>query len=132
MRIRRYRPADSPAVGLLISSTYADFNLSEFPAETGSEVIGVLRGRRGRLQSLFVSGDHQRLGVGTALVKRFEGEIAAGGGGVLRVASTRYGVPFYQAMGYRRTTGERRLRSFQGEGLPYQPMKKIVGAAAGR
>ena len=33
-------------------------------AESDGEIIGLLRGRAGRLQSLFVRGDHQRSGIG--------------------------------------------------------------------
>jgi len=38
--------------------------------------------------------------------------------------STLFAAPFYQAVGDKKTTGVRRMRSFDGEGLPYQPMKK--------
>jgi len=45
---------------------------------------------------------------------------------VIRVASTLYAVPFYQAVGYKKTTGVRAMRSFDGSGFEYQPMRKIL------
>lgn len=93
-------------------------------------IVGVLRGgrldRRGRtvLQSLFVDADHHRRGVGRRLVTRFEQMCLARGTTVVKLASTLYAAPFYQALGYRRSTGVRTGRSFQGSGLHYQPMKK--------
>ena len=92
------------------------------------EIIGVLRGRPGRLASLFVIEERHRRGVGSRLVERFEQEVRSAGGGRVRVAATLFAVPFYQALGYRKTTGPRTLRSFDGEGLPYQPMMKTIVA----
>lgn len=101
-------------------------------AEEGGAIVGVLRGGRvdprGRtvLQSLFVGADHHRRGIGRRLVQRFEEACRAGGVTALRVASTLYAVPFYRALGYRRSTGVRTGRSFQGSGLSYQPMRKTL------
>ena len=99
-----------------------------FVAEEEGEVVGVLRGRRDRLQSLFVRGDRHRRGIGRALVGRFEAECVRGGGGVVKVAATLYAVPFYLSMGYKKTTGIRPGWSFEGTGLVYQPMKKLLNA----
>lgn len=41
-----------------------------FIAETNGEIAGVLRGRKERLASLFVAGDHHRRGIGRKLVHR--------------------------------------------------------------
>ncbi len=101
-------------------------------AEEGGAIVGVLRGgrlnRRGRtvLQSLFVAADHHRRGIGRRLVTRFEQACRAREVAVVVVASTQYAVPFYQALAYKRSTGVRTGRSFQGSGLPYQPMKKAL------
>ena len=97
-------------------------------AEEGGEIVGILRGRRGRLASLFVRGDHHRQGVGRRLVERFEQESAARGVTAIKVASTLFAVPFYLRMGYKRTTGIRPGWSFEGTGLVYQPMKKVLPA----
>ncbi|MFO7698807.1 MAG: GNAT family N-acetyltransferase [Anaerolineae bacterium] len=95
-------------------------------AESEGEIVGVLRGRTERLASLFVRGDHQRRGIGRALVERFEAESRVQGVTVIRVAATVYGVPFYTALGYQRSTGMRQGTSFEGRGLPIQPMKKVL------
>jgi GNAT superfamily N-acetyltransferase len=95
-------------------------------AEDGGEIVGVLRGRKGRLASLFVRGDRHRQGIGRRLVERFERVSLERDVTVIRVASTLYGVPFYLAMGYVRSTGVRSGHSFEGRGLPYQPMRKVL------
>jgi putative acetyltransferase len=102
-------------------------------AEEAGAIVGVLRGGRldgkGRtvLQSLFVAADHHRRGIGRRLVRRFEQACRARGVTVVKLSATLYAVSFYQAMGYRRSTGVRVGRSFQGDGLPYQPMRKVLG-----
>jgi len=95
-------------------------------AEDAGDVVGVLRGRWDRLQSLFVRGDRQRQGVGRMLVERFEAECRRQQSGVIRLASTLNGAPFCLCMGYTRTTGLRTLTSFGNRGLRYQPMKKTL------
>lgn len=100
-----------------------------YVAEEGGEIVGVLRGRKERLASLFVRGDRHRQGIGRMLVQRFEDAVAKQGSIVVRVAATLYAVPFYLAMGYKRSTGVRSGWSFEGRGLPVQPMKKVLGEA---
>lgn len=97
-----------------------------FIAEDRGEIVGVLRGRMEKLQSLFVREDHHRQGIGRQLVERFEQECAREGSAEIRVQATLYAVPFYLAMGYKRTTGVRQMSSFDGRGLAYQPMKKTL------
>ena len=95
-----------------------------FIAEDGDEIVGVLRCRPARLQSLFVREDHHRQGIGRRLVERCEQECASRGSRVIHLAATLYAVPFYEAVGYRKSTGVRNGWSFDGYGLIYQPMKK--------
>ncbi len=97
-----------------------------FVAEKDGEIVGVLRGRTDKLQSLFVRGDLHRQGIGRRLVERFEHECIGQGAVEIKLMSTLYAVPFYQAMGYKKSTGVRKMNSFEGEGLPYQPMKKVL------
>jgi GNAT superfamily N-acetyltransferase len=103
-------------------------------AETQGQIVGVLRGGRvdekGRtvLQSLFVSGSHHRQGIGQKLVEHFEKEYISRGVTVFKLLATTYAVPFYLAMGYRKSTGIRCIHSFEGQGLPSQPMKKVFKA----
>ncbi len=99
-------------------------------AEEDGEIVGVLRGRKERLASLFVRGDRHRQGIGRRLVEAFEQASITEGVTVIRLASTLYAIPFYTALGYRRTTGIRNGWSFEGTGLRYQPMKKNLQANA--
>lgn len=100
-----------------------------FVAEEDGGIVGVLRGRKDRLQSLFVRGDRHRQGIGRRLVEHFERECIRQGATSVRVAATLYAVPFYLEVGYKRTTGVRTMRSFEGSGLRYQPMKKILSSS---
>jgi GNAT superfamily N-acetyltransferase len=97
-----------------------------FVAEDEGEVVGVLRGREDKLQSLFVRGDRHRQGIGRMLVERFEEECRQQGATVIRLQATLFAVPFYIRMGYKRSTGVRSARIFDGTGFKYQPMKKIL------
>jgi GNAT superfamily N-acetyltransferase len=113
-------PAHRAAIAQVIRSEMV------YVAEVDGEIVGVLRGRKERLGSLFVRGDRHRQGVGRALVEHFERVSRQQGVHVIRVAATLYGVPFYLAMGYKRSTGVRSSWSFDGHGLPIQPMRKLL------
>jgi GNAT superfamily N-acetyltransferase len=95
-------------------------------AEEDGEIVGVLRGKNERLHSLFVREDHHRRGIGRRLMEKFERECIAQGARKITLAATLYAVPFYQALGYKRSTGVRSGWSFDGTGLKYQPMKKVI------
>lgn len=97
-----------------------------FVAEDFGQLVGVLRGRKDRLQSLFVRGDCHRRGIGSRLVARFEQECIRQGATEVRVSSSLYAVPFYQHLGYKKTTGVRSGRCFEGTGFEWQPMKKTL------
>ena len=105
---------------------------SVWVAEADETIVGVLRGGRvdelGRtvLQSLFVSGKHHRQGIGRALVEKFEGEYIRRGVTIFKLLATLHAVPFYLSMGYKKSTGVRGIHSFDGSGLPSQPMKKVI------
>jgi GNAT superfamily N-acetyltransferase len=89
-----------------------------------SAIIGVLRGRKDRLHSLFVAADYHRRGVGGKLMAVFEDWCLQQGSTTITMAASLYAVPFYQRLGYKKSTGVRHLRIFGGGGFPYQPMKK--------
>jgi GNAT superfamily N-acetyltransferase len=95
-----------------------------FVAEDHGEIVGVLRCRKERLQSLFVRGDYHRQGIGRRLVEHCEAWCAIQGVTTIRLAATLYAIPFYEAVGYKKSTGVRRGWSFEGQGLQYQPMLK--------
>jgi GNAT superfamily N-acetyltransferase len=129
-----FRYADSPeevhraAIATVIRSEMVLVAVDVGGAQDADEgkVVGILRGRMGRLASLFVQREYHRQGIGRRLVERFEQEYLQKGATELKVAATLYAVPFYLQMGYKRTTGIRSGRSFDGIGLPYQPMKKAL------
>ena len=97
-----------------------------YVAEEDGAIAGVLRGREGVLASLFVGKAFHRQGIGRALVEHFESESRSLGVPAIRVAATLYAVPFYRRMGFKKTTGIRPCRSFDGTDLTYQPMKKSL------
>ncbi len=90
------------------------------------EMAGILRGRKDRLQSLFVRGDRHRQGIGRRLVEHFEQACLELGGDVIKLSATLYAVPFYQKLGYKKSTGVRAGWSFDGQNFKWQPMKKIL------
>jgi GNAT superfamily N-acetyltransferase len=97
-----------------------------YVAEEEGEIVGVLRGRENVLASLFVRGDHHGKGIGRKLVEHFERESRAQGVTWIRVASTLLAVSFYQAMGYKKTTGIRPCPTFDGTDFKQQPMRKVL------
>ncbi len=113
-------PAQQLAIHEMIRSQFV------YLAEVEGIIAGVLRGRMDRLGSLFVSREYHHQGIGRCLVDHFEEEVRRNQGSVIRVASSLYAVPFYLKMGYKRSTGIRKSWSFQGYGLPIQPMKKVL------
>ena len=97
-----------------------------FVAKDDGQIVGVIRARTERIQSLFVRGDYHRRGIGRQLVERCEQECLRQGAKTIKVASMLLAVSFYLVLGYKRTTGIRNGWSFEGTGLRYQPMKKVV------
>ncbi len=88
-----------------------------FVAEKDGKIVGILRGRKDKLQSLFVRGDVHRQGIGSKLVNKFEQECVKQGSEKIILMSTLYAIPFYQAIGYKKSTGIRKMHSFDGEGF---------------
>jgi GNAT superfamily N-acetyltransferase len=95
-------------------------------AEDGSKIVGVLRGRKERLASLFVHKDYHRRGIGQSLVEQFEQESLNQGVGLIKVAATLFAVPFYKKMGYEESGEIKTSWSFDGYGLQHQPMIKLL------
>lgn len=113
-------PAHQAAIRNVIQSQFV------YLAEVDGRIAGVLRGRMDRLGSLFVDKKFHHQGIARNLVERFEKEVIRNSGTVIRVASSLFAVPFYLKMGYKKSTGIRNGWSFQGYGLPIQPMKKVL------
>lgn len=98
-------------------------------AETEDQIVGVLRGRKERLASLFVHEKYHNQGIGRELVRKFESEMMAQNVEVIRLAASLYAVPFYMKLGYKKSTGIRTTWSFDGYGLQVQPLKKKLISA---
>jgi GNAT superfamily N-acetyltransferase len=97
-------------------------------AEDGSKIVGVLRGRKERLASLFVHKDYHRRGIGQSLVEQFEQESLNQGVSLVNVAATLFAVPFYKKMGYEESGEIKTSWSFDGYGLQHQPMIKMLNS----
>lgn len=97
-----------------------------FVAEDGNQIVGVLRCRPGRLQSLFVREDHHRQGIGRQLAQCCDQVSISGGCSSITVAAAPFAIRFYAAVGYKKSTGLRNGWSFDGRDLLYQPMKKVL------
>jgi GNAT superfamily N-acetyltransferase len=93
-----------------------------FVAVRAARIVGVVRGTHNQLINLFVDGDHHRSGIATRLVRRFERTCLDAGSTEIRVRGSLFATPFYQSLGYRKTTG---VRNFHG--LKIQPMRKRLG-----
>jgi GNAT superfamily N-acetyltransferase len=122
----RHAHSDDPphraAIARLIQAPWV------FVAVEGGQVLGVLRGRPGRLHSLFVRKRAHRRGIGRRLMITFERKCRDAGATEVTMQSSLCAVPFYEALGYRRSTGVRKGPCFDGDGFPYQPMKKRLEA----
>jgi GNAT superfamily N-acetyltransferase len=92
-----------------------------YVAIDGKKIVGVMRGRPDRLVNLFVNGSRHKHGIGKKLVNIFEAEAKKMRGKIVKIRASLYAMPFYQKMGYRKTTGQRLFH-----GLKIQPMKKII------
>jgi GNAT superfamily N-acetyltransferase len=84
-------------------------------------LVGLVRGLENRVVNLFVKGEYHRRGIGTKLMRRIETELRKRGVREIKPRASLYAVPFYQSLGYTKTTG---IRNFLG--LKIQPMKKTL------
>ena len=92
-----------------------------YVAEENNKIIGMVRGRIGKLTTLFVEGKQHKKGIGRKLVERFEREAKRQGSKKIKINASLHAIPFYQKMGYKKSTG---MRNFKG--LKVYPMKKIL------
>ena len=89
--------------------------------EEDHKIIGMIRGRVGRIINLFVDGSKHKKGVGRKLVLKYENEVRKQNCNEIKIRASLYATPFYEKMGYKKTTG---IRNFRG--LKVFPMKKIL------
>lgn len=90
-------------------------------AVDGIRVVGIVLCRQKRIVNLYVDPSYHRRGIATRLIKGFETYCRRGSFDKIVLRSSLYAVPFYQACGYRKSTGVRHFR-----GLRVQPMKKTL------
>lgn len=117
--VREYVMNYSPTKDIEI--LHAQFRKSpiHFVAEKNNKIIGMIRGRPGRIYNLFVLGSYHGVGIGKQLLDRFEKTAKQQGSNEIRIKASLHATRFYQRNGYKKTTGE---RSFMG--LKIQPMIK--------
>ena len=92
-----------------------------YVAIENNKIIGMIRGRSERISNLFVEGIQHKKGVGRLLVNKFESEAKKQKSEEIKIRASLYATPFYQKMGYKKTTG---IRNFRG--LKVYPMKKAL------
>ena len=90
-------------------------------ATSDSRLVAILRARENRITNLFVHRKYHRRGIATRLVNRFEKACLAEGVTEVVLRGSLYAIPFYEAIGYKKTTGIRTFRD-----LKIQPMKKSL------
>lgn len=90
-----------------------------FIAEKNSQIVGMLRAIENRIVNLFVHKNFHKQGIGKKLVHRYERQCKKIGYRRIVLRSQIYAVPFYQACGFKKTTGIRNKC-----GLMIQPMTK--------
>lgn len=90
-----------------------------FVAEINGKIVGMARGDEKKLSNLFVKGSTHKKGVGRKLIEKYERAAIKKGSTKLKLNASMYAVPFYEKMGYKKSTGVR-----QRSGLQVQPMKK--------
>jgi GNAT superfamily N-acetyltransferase len=87
--------AENPSLGQLAELEKVIWSEIVLIAEERNQIVGVLRGRLGRLGSLFVAKDQQRKGIASQLGDEFERQIKQQGCEIIKVVSTLYAIPFY-------------------------------------
>ncbi len=85
------------------------------------KIVGIIRGGKERLVNLFISGKYHKRGIGKKLINKFEREAFKENFKEIKIRSSIYAIPFYQGMGYKKSTG---IRNFMG--LKVCPMKKTL------
>ena len=93
-------------------------------AEKDHKIMGMLRAKENRIVNLFIHENLHRQGLGRKLVRHYERECKLKGYQEIVLRSQIYAVPFYQACGYKKTTGIRNKY-----GLVIQPMKRQLTAS---
>ena len=104
-----------------VEDIYQSFKRSPifYVAVKEDKIVGMVRGRPDKLINLYVDERFQGQGIARKLVEKFETEAKKRGGEEIKIRSSVYAMPFYEKMGYKKTTGIRNLK-----GVKVYPMKK--------
>ena len=94
-----------------------------FVVEEKNNIVGYIKGRKNRIENLFILGKYHKKGIGTKLVEMIEQEFKKEKISEMKVDSSIYATNFYKKLGYKKTTGIRR----NIYDLKVQPMKKKLG-----
>lgn len=82
-----------------------------FVAEEGDSIVGMIRGREGKISNLFVNANSHHRGIGRQLVERFEEAVQVLGCTAIEINSTLHAAPFYEKMGFTKTS---KVHNFMG------------------
>jgi len=106
-----------------IEELYENFQRAPifYVALENDKIIGMIRGRADRIVNLFVEGKRHKKGIGRLLVNKFEAEAKKKKSKEIKIRASLYATPFYQKMGYKKTSG---IKNFLG--LKIYPMRKIL------
>ncbi len=104
-----------------LEELYKKFQKSSlfYVALIDKKIVGIIRGDLGKIINLYVSGSYHKRGIGRKLVNKFESVAKREGTKEIKIKASLYAVPFYEKMGYKKTTG---VRNFKG--IKVWPMKK--------
>jgi len=90
-----------------------------FVIKKKNKIMGLIRGRKNKIENLFVKGEYHNKGIGRKLVEKFEKEAKKQKSKEIRIRASLYSIPFYKKIGYKKTTGIRNMK-----GIKIQPMRK--------
>lgn len=93
-----------------------------FVATQKNKIIGVVRGNKERITNLYIDGHYHKRGIGRKLMHIFEKSAKKTGSSQIKIRSSLFAVPFYQKIGYKKTTG---IRKMQDE-IRIQSMQKYL------
>jgi len=92
-----------------------------FVATEKGKIIGIIRGMPDSLTSLFVEGKYHKQGIGKKLFEFFQKEAIKQGSKSIKVRASLFATSFYQKIGFKKTTGQRRF-----QGMAIYSMKKTL------
>ena len=73
-----------------------------FVAENDSKIIGMIRGTKQNISSLYVDKDEHMKGIGAKLLQKYEEKAIKQGSVLLTLESSIFAMPFYQKMGFKK------------------------------